>query len=112
MPFEQVVDDYRAIFLKLSGASASGAYRGDSLPLPCLTRKELRKKSHHHLAVFQHVRHTGRRTQIVFEHEILAARRTGIGTHQINPGDMRVDIARHIDTNHLLAELRIAKNLL
>ena len=71
-----------------------------------LGREQLGKKTHHHLAVFEHVRHPGGDAQVIFEHVILAASRA----HDVDTRDMRVDAARHVHALHLAPELRVGKH--
>ena len=74
--------------------------------------EQLRKKPHHHLAVFQHVAHAAGHSQVVFQH-IVFARASGIRrANNVNAADVRVNIARHVDVHHLGAELRVLKDLL
>ena len=74
--------------------------------------EELGEQSHHHLAVFEHVAHAAGHAQVVFEHVVLAlALRIG-RAHDVDAADVRVNVARHINTHHLGAELRVLKNLL
>ena len=70
--------------------------------------EQLREEAHHHLAVFQHVRHAGRHAQVVLQHVELAF----AGPHDVDPGDVRVDAARHIDTLHDRPILRVVQHLL
>ena len=73
--------------------------------------EQLGKQPHHHLAVFQHVAHAAGDAQIVFQHVILAIA-VGIGcAHDIDTGDVGVDLVWHIHAHHLGAELRIVVNL-
>ena len=70
-------------------------------------RKQIGKQPHHHLAVFQHVRHAGGHAQIVFEHVVHAvALRIG-GTHDVDARNVCVDVVGHIDLHHFGAQLRI-----
>ena len=69
--------------------------------------EKLGKKPHHHLAVLQHVRHTAGNAQVVLEHVELAR----AGAHDVDAGDVRVDVARHVDTVHLRPVLGIAEDL-
>ena len=55
------------------------------------------KQAHHHGPVFQHIGNAGRRAQIVFRHvEFILA-----DPHKVDPGDMGVDAARHVESVHL-----------
>ncbi len=73
-----------------------------------LVGEELREEPHHHLAVLQHVGDPGGRAQVVLEHVVLAV---GV-LHDVHARDVRVDAAGHFDADHLLAELRVAGDLL
>jgi hypothetical protein len=66
------------------------------------------EEAHHHLAVFEHVRHTGRHAQVVFEDVELAL----AGADDIDAGDVRVDVARQIDAHHFRTELGVIQHLL
>ena len=70
--------------------------------------KQLGKQAHHHLAVFQHVRHAGRHPQVVFEDVELA----GPGADDIDTGDMRVNLAGQVHTLHHRPVLGIVQHLL
>jgi hypothetical protein len=76
--------------------------RGDRL-----AGEEFGEEPHHHLAVFQHVGHAGRGAQVVFEYVVLALTRA----HQVDAGDVGVDVLGYRDADHFLAELRIAQHL-
>ena len=69
--------------------------------------KELRKQAHHHLAVLEHVGDAGGHAQVVLEHVEFA----GVIAHDVDAGDVRVDVAGHIDALHLGTVLRVAQNL-
>src|SRR5450830_39998 len=73
-----------------------------------MPRKQFREQAHHHLAVFQHVGHAGRYPQIVFQYVEL----TFAGTHDVDSGDMGVDVGGDIDILHLGPVLRVLQNLL
>ena len=74
--------------------------------------EQLGKQPHHHLAVFQHVAHTAGHAQVVLQHVVLAiALRIG-GAHDVNTRDVRINLVRHIDADHLGAELGVVLNLL
>ena len=71
-------------------------------------REQLGEQPHHHLAVFEHVRHARRHAQVVLQHVELAL----AGAHDVDAGDVRVDAAGHVEAGHLGAVLRIAEHLL
>jgi hypothetical protein len=72
-----------------------------------LAGEQLREQAHHHPAVFQHVGHARRGAQVVLEHVVFAF----AGAHQIDAGNVAIDLLRHIDADHLLAKLGIQQNL-
>ncbi len=73
--------------------------------------EELREEPHHHLAVLEHVRDPARNAQVVLEH-VVAAAAVGVGgAHDVDAGDVRVDVAGHLDALHLGAVLRVAEHL-
>jgi hypothetical protein len=63
------------------------------------------EQPHHHLAVFQHVGDAGRHAQIVFQHVELALARA----HDIDAGDVGVDVGGTLDALHLRPVLRIVR---
>jgi hypothetical protein len=69
--------------------------------------EQFREEPHHHLAVFQHVRDAARHAQVVFQHVVLAS----VGAHDVDAGDVGVDVARDIHAHHFLAELRVLQHL-
>ena len=71
-------------------------------------RKQLGKQSHHHLPILEHVGNARRCAQIVFEHAEVAP---GV-THDVDPGDVGVDLAGDVHTLHLRPVLRVAKHSL
>ena len=74
-------------------------------------RKQIGKQAHHHLAILEHIGHARRCAQIVFEHIVFAALFAMIGAYQIDTGNMRVNIFRHIDTDHFTTKLAIVQYL-
>ncbi len=66
------------------------------------------EQPHHHLAVFQHVGNAGGHAQIVFEHVKLAF----AGAHDVDAGDVGVDVRGDIDALHFRAVLGILVDLL
>ena len=74
--------------------------------------EQVGEKSHHHLAVLQHVAHAAGHTQVIFQHVVLTiALRIGCANN-VNAADMRVNVAGYINPHHLGAELRVLENLL
>ena len=65
-----------------------------------LSGEGIGKEPHHDLAVLEHVGHAGRRAHIVLEHEEIAL----AGADQVDAGDMRVDVVRRVDAQHLRPE--------
>ena len=72
--------------------------------------EQIREQPHHHFAVFQHVRHTRRNPQVVFQHVINAVTVGIRGTHHVHPGDVRVNVAGHMYADHLRAILGVFQN--
>ena len=72
-----------------------------------VAREQLGKQAHHHLAVFQHVGHAGGHAQIVFQHIELAL----AGPHDVDPGNVGVDVGGHLDALHFGAVLGVLVNL-
>ena len=71
-----------------------------------MAREQFGEKPHHDFAVLQHVGDAGGRARIVFEHvECL-----GIDAHDVDAGNMHVDIVRHFLPAHLGTERRIAED--
>ena len=72
--------------------------------------EKLRKKPHHHLAVFQHVGNPRGHTQVVFQHVIHAvALRVG-GPHDVDAGDVCIDVPGHLHASHLGAVLGVVQH--
>ena len=71
-----------------------------------IAREQLGKKPQHDLAVLQHVGNAGRRAGVVLEHVEIV----GVDAHDIDAGDMHVDVVRHFLSVHLRAENRILKH--
>ena len=71
-----------------------------------VAREQLGKKPQHDLAVFQHVGDAGRRARIVLEHVEVV----GVDAHDIDAGDMDINVVRHLLPVHLRAENRILKH--
>ncbi len=69
--------------------------------------KQAREQAHHHRTVLEHVRHARRRAQIVLEHVELAFG----DAHDVDPGDMDIDIAGHVHVLHLGAIKLVAHDL-
>ena len=71
-----------------------------------MAREQFGEKPHHDFAVLQHVGDAGWRARIVFEHvECL-----GVDAHDVDAGDMHVDIVRHFLPAHLGTEGGIAED--
>ena len=71
-------------------------------------RKQIGEQAHHHVAIFEHIRHTRRGAQIVFEH----IERVVPDLDQVNARDMDVDVVRYGNAAHFGAEQVIAEYLL
>jgi hypothetical protein len=65
--------------------------RGDAL-----AGEQLGEQAHHHLAVFQHVGNAAGRAQVVFQHVVGAI----TVAHQVDPGDVRVEVVRQVEALH------------
>ena len=78
-------------------------HRRDHVP-----REQLGKEPHHHLAIFDHVRHARRHSQVVV-HDVGLTRPSADDVH---PGDMGINAGRHVHPHHLAAELRVVEHLL
>src|SRR5262245_11117803 len=70
--------------------------------------KQAREGTFHCLTVLQHIADAGGRTQVVFQHVILAV----VIANQVGSDHMRIDFARHIDPDHLAPEMARAENQL
>ena len=66
------------------------------------------EQPHHHLAVFQHVADAARRTQVVLQHVESAV----AVAHQVDPGDVRVDVAMQVEPVHDLLIAVVGQHLL
>ena len=88
------------------------AQRGQQLVRIALHRRDavageqVRKQPHHDFAVFQHVGHAGRRARIVFQHDEVF----GIHPHDVDAGDVDVDVVRHGLAVHLGPEHRVLED--
>ena len=71
-----------------------------------LRGEQLRKQTHHHLAVFEHVRDTRRHAKVVFEHVVFAL----ACAHDVDTRDVGVDATGHIHALHLAPILRVPEN--
>ena len=71
-----------------------------------LAREGIGKEPHHDLAVLEHIGDARRRAHIVLEHEEIAL----AGADQVDAGDMRIDIARRLDAEHLGAKGRVRQH--
>ena len=70
--------------------------------------EQFREEAHHHLAVFEHVGDARRHAQIVFQHVELAR----AGAHDIDPGNVCINLPRQVNALHHRAILRIIEHLL
>ena len=68
--------------------------------------EKLREQAHHHAPVLEHVRHARGHAQVVLEHVVGAF----VGAHQVDPGDVGVNAAGHVDALHLAPVLRIGQH--
>mmetsp|Transcript_59385 Transcript_59385/g.140239 ORF Transcript_59385/g.140239 Transcript_59385/m.140239 type:complete len:469 (+) Transcript_59385:1183-2589(+) len=73
--------------------------------------EELGEEPHHHLAVFEHVAHAAGHAQVVLQHVVVAGTVGIASAHDVDAGDVAVDIARHVHAHHLLAELGVVQDL-
>ena len=73
--------------------------------------EQLRKQSHHHLAVFQHVADAAGHAQIVFQDVVLAFALSVWSADDVDAADVGVDVAWHIDAHHFRSELGVLENL-
>ena len=71
-----------------------------------VAREQFRKQPQHDLAVLQHVGDAGRRARIVLEH----VEGLGVDPHDVDAGDMDVDVVRHFLAVHLRAKHRILED--
>ncbi len=78
-------------------------HRRDALP-----GEHLWEQAHHHFAVFEHVAHAAGGTQVVFKHVISAV----AIAHQVDAGDMRVDIAVQVQPDHRFLVTLVAQHLI
>ncbi len=69
-----------------------------------MAREQFREQPHHDLAVLQHVRDAGGRAGIVLEH----VEGLGVDAHDVDAGDLHVDVVRHALPAHFRAEGGIA----
>ena len=71
-----------------------------------MAREQFREQPHHDLAVLQHVGDAGGRARIVLEH----VERLGVDAHDVDAGDVHVDVVRHALSAHLGTERGIAEH--
>ncbi len=71
-----------------------------------MTREQLGKQPQHDLPVLQHVGDPGRRAGIVLEH----VEDVGIDPHDVDAGDMHVDVVWHFLAVHLRPEHRVLEH--
>ena len=69
--------------------------------------EQIRKQPHHHFAVFEHVGDAGGHAQVVFQHFELAR----VIAHDVDAGDVGVNVAGDIHSLHLRTVLRVAQHL-
>ncbi len=68
--------------------------------------EEIGQQPHHHFAVLQHVGDARGRARIVLENvELVLA-----GAHDVDAGDVHLDVVRRAAARHLRAEVRIAED--
>ena len=71
-----------------------------------MPREQIRKQPHHDLAVFQHVGHARWRARVVLQHDEIL----GVDPDDVDPGDVDIDVVRHVLAVHLGAEYRVLKD--
>ena len=71
-----------------------------------MLREQLREQPHHDLAVLQHVGDAGGRARVVFQH----IEGVGVVAHDVDAGDVQVDVVRHLLAVHLRAEHRVLEH--
>ena len=71
-----------------------------------MAREQFRKQPQHDLAVLQHVGDAGGRARIVLEH----VEGLGVDAHDVDAGDMHVDVVRHLLAVHLRPEHRVLEH--
>ena len=71
-----------------------------------VAREQFRKQPQHDLAVLQHVGDAGRRARIVLQH----VEGLGVDAHDVDAGDMDIEVVRHFLAVHLRAENRILED--
>ena len=71
-----------------------------------VAREQLGKQPQHDLAVLQHVGDTRRRARVVLEH----IESLGIDAHDVDAGNVHVNVVRNLLAIHLRAENRILKD--
>ena len=73
--------------------------------------EQLGEEPHHHLAVLEHVADAARHAQVVLE-DVVAAGAVGVGgADDVDPGDVRIDVAGDVDALHLGPVLGVAEHL-
>ncbi len=68
--------------------------------------EQLREQPHHDLAVLQHVGDAGGRARIVLED----VEGLGVDPHDVDAGDVDVDVVRHLEAVHLRPEHRVLED--
>src|SRR5262249_54287127 len=70
-----------------------------------MARKQFREEPHHDFTIFQHVRDAGRRARIIFKD----VKCFGVDTHDVDTGNMHVNIVWYVLAAHLGTEGGIAE---
>ncbi|MCY1278586.1 hypothetical protein D9M70_273170 [compost metagenome] len=73
-----------------------------------LRGKQLGEQAHHHLAVLEHVADAARGAQVVLQHVVGAV----AVAHQVDPGDVRVDVAVQVEALHRQLVALVGQHLL
>ena len=71
-----------------------------------VAREQVGEEPHHDLAVLQHVGDAGGRAGVVLQH----VERVGVDAHDVDAGDVHVDVVRHRLAGHLRPEDRVAED--
>ena len=71
-----------------------------------MLRIKLWQQAHHHLAIFQHIGHARGCAHIVFQNIKIVL----IQTHNINAGNLNINIMRHMPARHQGAKMRIGED--
>ncbi len=73
-----------------------------------LAGEQLGEQPHHHLAVFEHIAHATGGAQVVFKHVVAAI----TVTHQVDPGDVGIDVAVQVQALHCNLVTLVRQHLL